>query len=216
MIDPWLKKYLTNEGLKKIEQSIISAEKKTSGEIVPMIVRRSSTIGHVPIMLFTIFLLLFYVSGVYDFSHDFFSESWLITLAWSVLSIFISLLLSKSPKIQRMFVNSIDRDSQSRSRALNEFYQAGLDKTEASTGILLFISLDDHEAVVLADKSISDQLPPETWKEVVQLLLKGAKHKDLAEGFCLAINKCAEILEKNFPILPDDVDELPNQLIIKE
>ncbi|MCJ8276142.1 MAG: hypothetical protein MJK18_04820, partial [Bdellovibrionales bacterium] len=57
----WLKGHLDEEGAKKIEQAIIDAEKKTSGEIVPMIVRSSSTIGHVPIIVFSILLLSYYV-----------------------------------------------------------------------------------------------------------------------------------------------------------
>lgn len=213
---PWLKNDLKDQDLKRIEEAISSAEKKTRGEIVPMIVRRSSTIGHIPIVLFTISLLLFYISGLYDYTHEHFEQSWIFTLSWSLLSLPLSILFSKSPRIQRAFVNSIDRDLQTQSRALNEFYQANLDKTEGSTGILLFISLDDHKAVVLADQNISKKLPQKTWDEVVQLLLNGAKKRDLASGFCDAIKLCGEILEKDFPILPDDINELPNHLIIKD
>ena len=43
MISPWLKKYLNEEGYKKIEAAIIEAEKTTRGEIVPIIVQSSST-----------------------------------------------------------------------------------------------------------------------------------------------------------------------------
>ncbi len=213
---PWLRKYLTDDGLQTIEEAIITAEKKTRGEIVPMIVRSSSTTGHVPIIIFTLLVLLYYVSGVYDWVHEVWELSWPWTLAWSVSSLVLSFLLAKIPRVQRMFVSAIDREIQARGRAMNEFYEANLHKTEGSTGILLFISLNDHEAVVLADKSISEKISPETWNQVMQLMLQGAKKKDLALGYQQAIEKCGEVLSEHFPILPDDVDELSNHLIIKE
>ncbi|MCJ8277254.1 MAG: TPM domain-containing protein, partial [Bdellovibrionales bacterium] len=154
--------------------------------------------------------------GIYDWSHENYESAWMISLAGSVLSLFLAVLLAKIPWVQRLFVSAVDRDIQARRRALNEFYEAGLHKTKDSTGILLFISMEDHEAVVLADKSISEKLPRETWNEVVELLLNGAKKKDLTSSFCEAINKCGDLLSPHFPIQPDDVDELKNHLVIRD
>jgi len=216
MIPNWLANYLDEEGAKQIEASVQQAEKKTRGEIVPMIVRRSATVGHIPIVIFSIGLLFYFISGVYDYSHENFEYSWAVTFAWAVVLVPISRLASRSPKVQRLFVNPMDRSGQAQMRAMNEFYYSGLNKTVGSTGILLFVSLEDHQAVVLADKNISEKLPAETWNTVVQTLLQGAKKKNLASGFSDSIDMCGEILKEHFPILPDDVDELPNHLVIKE
>ena len=111
----------------------------------------------------------------------------------------------------------MDRDTQARARAMNEFFSSGSSQNGWIPPEFYYLFLFmDHEAVVLADDSIAKKLPKETWNEVVNLLLKGARHKDLAEGFCLAIEKCGKYFIRNtFPIQPDDVDELPNKLIIK-
>jgi putative membrane protein len=101
-------------------------------------------------------------------------------------------------------------------RAELEFWKAGIQKTQGSTGILLFISVVERRAVVLADEAIAKILPPETWQTVIERLLEGARRKDLAEGFSKAIELCGELLAKNFPRASDDKDELANQLIIKE
>lgn len=212
----WLSQYLNQQGIESIEQSIIQIEKKTRGEVIPMVVRSSSTIGHIPMSMFTAGLLMYYLSGAYDYVHEAFDKPWIITAIWTLLLLPLSFYAARLSWVQRLFISSADRESQTYQRALNEFYLSGLHKTEGSTGVLLFISLNDHKAVVLADESIAKKLPPETWNEVVQQLLKGAKEKNLADGFCSAIEKCGDLLEAHFPILPNDVDELLNHLVIKE
>ena len=213
---PWLKSYLTPGDLDKIEQTVAQAEKTTSGEIVPIIVRRSSTVGHVPLILFVIGLLLYYVLGISEWHIEYLENGWWILILWVILLFPLTRLLASIPAVQYMMVNRLDRQSQANMRAETEFYEAGLNKTDGSTGILLFISLMEHHAVVLADKGISQKLPQESWTEVVNLMLQGAKSKDLGGGLCQAIEKCGSILSEYFPIEPDDQNELPNKLILKE
>ncbi len=45
----WARRALGNDGADRIEAAIAEAESHTSGEIVPILVRRSSTVGHVPL-----------------------------------------------------------------------------------------------------------------------------------------------------------------------
>lgn len=70
--------------------------------------------------------------------------------------------------------------------------------------------------MVLADKKIAEKLPRETWQGVCDLMIAGIKKKDLAGGLINALNKSGELLQPLFPIKPDDINELPNELIIKE
>ena len=48
----WAHRILGNDGAERIEAAIAEAESRTSGEIVPILVRRSSTVGHVPLVCF--------------------------------------------------------------------------------------------------------------------------------------------------------------------
>lgn len=213
---PWLKKYLSQSDLKEIEEAVKRAEKTTSGEIVPMIVKSSSTVGHVPLLVFTILLLSFYLLGIYDFTHEHYEKPWFLTFCWSIASLVLSVWLSRKPLVQRFFINSRDRESQTITRAMNEFYHAKMDETKESTGILLFMSLDDHKAVVLADKKISDVLGKDTWTDLVSILVQGAKKKKIKQGFIEAIDLCGSILKPHFPIKEGDKNELSNHLVIKE
>lgn len=212
----WLKKYLDLTGIDKIEKAVAEAERQTSGEIVPMVVYRSSTVGHIPLMIYSLGLLVYYFLGISDYLYEFFGSTWWSIVVWAIALFPVTLFLTKLTVVQRAFVNSLDRELQSRQRALNEFYKAGLNKTDGSTGILLFVSVVDHQAVVLADEAIASQLDPSIWSEVVDLLVRGIRSNKMEEGFCEAIKKCSEILKGPFPIQPDDVNELPNKLVIKD
>jgi putative membrane protein len=139
---------------------------------------------------------------------------------WVVLDLVLLLALAciagRIQAVQRWLTTAGDRALQAGMRAEVEFYEHGLQHTAGGTGILLFVSLMERRAVVLADKSISDLLPAETWNEVIELLLSGLRKGDLAAGFVKAIERCGEILARHFPRQGSDNDELRNALVIKE
>ena len=79
-------------------------------------------------------------------------------------------------------------------------------------GILILVSLLEHRVQVLADSGINARVAPGTWDKIVQIVLDGIRGKDLCRGLCEAIEQCGEILSKEFPVQPDDINELPNRL----
>ena len=215
-IPPWIKGWLDEERIGTIRQAVAAAEKKTRGEIRPMIVRASTQTGHMPLLV----TLILAVAGLLildGLNHTLAGG----TPAWSPLAILAlawlaGRLLAGLGPVQRLLMHPRLRAHQVGMRAELEFFEAGLDKTEGDTGILLFVSLAEHQAVVLADKGIAGRLPPDTWDGVVQLLLQGIRRGDMAAGFISAIDECGRILAEHFPIAPGDVNELPDTLIIKE
>lgn len=216
MIPIWVSKYLIAENIPAIESAIKSAELKTDCEIVPMIVKRSSTVGHTFIITFFLLILTFYISGLENYLVHEWTNAWSFEIAWVVLSFIAASWLSKMAWLQRLTTSDSDLESQSMSRATNEFYNHKLDATRNSNAVLLFVSIHDHKAVVLVDKNISAPFPANTWEEVINILLVGAKNRDLGSAYVKAIQKCSEILADKFPIKPNDFNEISNKLIIKE
>lgn len=216
-LESWAKKYLKSEDIARIETCVAEAERVTSGEIVPVIVRRSSSIGHVAPMLLMMFLLLFFVMiEIVELESPGFGHSWWNLVGGLFVSILGTRLLASSHRVQYFFINKIDGEWQAKQRAKIEFYEARLEQTRRRTGILLFVSLMERQAVVLADRGIAGKLPESTWDEIVLFLVKGAKSRDLGTGMCQAIQRCQVILSEHFPILDGDKDELANRPIIKE
>lgn len=97
--------------------------------------------------------------------------------------------------------------------ALAQFEALGLAHTRDRTGILLYASLAEHRAEVLADEGIYAKAPREVWDEVVGLLIAGLKADDPASGFVNAVERTGQILSACLPPREDDTNELPDGLI---
>lgn len=216
-IPDWARAQLGADGVARVEDSIAEAESRTSGEIVPMLVRRSSTVGHVPMLTFTLLLLCVWLGDV-----AFWFDTWLggphwlsLGLAWLLAGV-LAVGLSRVDAVQRALTARPDQIQQVEMRAEVEFFEHGIGQTEGSTGILLFVSLMEHRAVVLADRAIAEELDADVWQEVVDLMIQGVRSKDLAEGMSAAIHRCGDLLSPRFPIAPADANELRDHLVIKE
>ena len=209
----WIRHVLTEDGRDRVRASVRTAEKRTRGQIVPLVVRRSAGIGHVPLFLTTVLLgLSFPASRHLQAWGD--HRPWLPILL--VLSLFLGQFLAKLSWIQRFLTPNADRHRAAWLRAEMAFYRHGLDRTKGSTGVLLFMSIEDRQAIVLADKAIASKVPVEVWDEVCAMLTRGARQGDIANGYQAAIQRCAAALEKYFPVKGKHPNELPDKLVIEE
>lgn len=208
----WIKNYLSKKDFDKIEAAVKQAELLTSGEIVPMLVKSSSTVGHVPIILFLLSLLLIGVCKPY--LEFYFSAYW--ALAGLVCAVLFIKILSSFNCVLRFFTPKQDQTKQVLLRAQLELQTSNVKNTKDSTGVLIFVSLLEKQVCVLADKAVSKHFKDKDWQDVVNLILKGLKNKNMAQGFEDGILKCGNLLQKEFPIQKNDINELENCLIIKE
>ena len=215
-IPKWARGYLRPERVQLVNDAIRAAESKTSGEIVPMIVRRSSTIGHVPVILASLLVALFIIVDGPGWQYEMIGEHWAWYLVDTALLLLLSGQLAKIPLLQRLLTTSDDQALQVDMRAQIEFYRSNIHATADATGVLLLVSLMEHRAVVLADSAIDAVVPDETWNEVVDLAIDGIKKGHVGVGLVAAIERCGDILATEFPIGEDDVNELKDTLIIRE
>jgi putative membrane protein len=215
-IPNWLKAYLKPEEASNIIEAIRKAESTTSGELVPMIVRRSSTIGHVPVILLTLLVAMFFILDGPAYQAEVLGDSWIWYLVDIAFLMVATAAAARLPWIQRLLTTRADQALQVDSRSVIEFYESNINRTKDATGILIFISLMECRAVVLADKAINDKVSKDTWRDVCDQLIAGIKKKNLSQAICEAVLKCSEIMTPQFPIQPDDENELKDQLIIKE
>ena len=215
-IPKWARAYLRPERVQLVEDAIRAAEAKTSGEIVPMIGRRSSTIGHVPVILACLMVTVFLIADGPGWQYELIGEHWAWYLVDTVLLLLLSGQLARIPLLQRLLTTSGDQAMQVDMRAQLEFYQSNIHATASATGVLLLVSLMEHRAVVLADAAIDSKVPDETWDEVIGMTIDGIKKGHGGLGLAAAIESCGDILATEFPIGADDVNELRDTLIIRE
>jgi len=208
----------TEDDLRKIHDAVQAAERRTRGEIVPMVARSSARysdaryLSGLSFALLTLTVLLTWELGwgqhVWHLHHP----------GWIVLGVVLAFALGYGagslPPVIRFFTSNERMAFKVRRRAELAFYEHGLHKTREGTGILIMASLLERRVQVLADKAINDRVPLGTWDTLVNDLVQGIKDGWPTEAFCKAIAKCGDLLAEHFPARPgDNPDELADDLI---
>jgi len=101
-----------------------------------------------------------------------------------------------------------------RRRGLLLFRLATENRTRAKTGVLLYLSLAEHRAEIIADAAINAKVTPETWGEAMAALIEAVKDGRPGDGMVASIGKIGQVLAEHFPRSPDDTNELPDRLIL--
>lgn len=206
-------KYFTADEQKRISQAVAAAEKRTSGEIVPMIVATCRPYAEIELGGLAVGLAIGTLAAL--FLHD----PWgpiQAQLSWPIAGGVLGFILCCVHAIKRRLIPKKHIDEAVHLRSLAAFTSHGLHYTKAHTGILIFASLFEHRVEVLADRGINEKVQAGTWDEVVQILTAGLKSGNGCEAFCKAIERCGEILAAHFPRAADDKDELADKLITEK
>jgi putative membrane protein len=216
-------KLLTREELDRLANTIAEAEKKTSGEIKLMIVKRSSKLPDVFKVLMLFFATMLMILCWYERENWFLYSGFFYTRYLSyigivvlVVSAALAWIFARFEFVQRLVTRPSVLAQWVWLRAELEFHREGLGKTIDRTGILILLSVFERRAVVLADKGINEKLDKNVWQEVIDSVVDGVKKGQLADNLELAIKQCGNLLAKHFPIKPDDTNELSNTVIVKE
>lgn len=97
--------------------------------------------------------------------------------------------------------------------ALTQFKARGLEKTVGRTGVLIYIDEPEHIAEVVADTAIYAKVKPDHWGTTITALIDGIKAGRPGDGVVAAVALAGDVLAEHFPVLPNDVNELPDRLI---
>jgi putative membrane protein len=108
-------------------------------------------------------------------------------------------LLALWGPVERLLVGRRGTDQAVRARALRAFHEHGLQHTEEGTGVLVFASLFERQAVVLGDRGIHAKMGDAEWDRAVAALVAGLGAGDPTRGFVEAIALVGARLAEHFP-----------------
>ena len=199
----------TQEEESRISDAIVRAEKATSGEIVAVIANESDSYLYAPFLWAALIALLVPWPLIY---FTWWPVQWIYLIQ---LLTFLALLVGLLPLPVRMKL--VPRSAQrlrAHRRAVEQFLVQNLHTTSGRTGVLIFVSVAEHYAEVLADTGIDAKVPAGTWQAIVNDLTDKIGAGRAADGFVAAITAAGEHLAQHFPPGLEDPNELPNHLIV--
>ncbi len=209
-------KLFSESDLARIKEAVKQAEGNTSGEIVPYVVEMSDAYE---IAEWRAGVLCGMIAlGGFALVRRF-TEAWLpfdfVEMSLVVMSAVATgaLLTHFIPILQRFFAGKQLTDMRVRQRATQAFVAEEVFATANRTGILIFLSLLEHKVLVMGDSGINSRVQQADWDGVVQLIVKGVKDGNAADGLVTAIKECGRLLaQRGVQRSADDKDELSDNL----
>jgi putative membrane protein len=100
-----------------------------------------------------------------------------------------------------------------RKRAVDLFKVGAQGRTIASTGILIYLSMRERRAEIVADEAIASKVAPEIWGDAMLALIGHVREGRPGQGMAEAVTQVGAVLAQHFPKGDDVVNELPDRLI---
>jgi putative membrane protein len=194
---------------KRISAAIAMAEKSTSGEIVAVVAAQSDSYAYAPFLWAALFALL--VPWPFIF-FTWWPIQWIYLLQLVVFAALATLLTIGGWR-HRLVPRSVKRHH-AHGRAVEQFLVQNLHTTQGRTGVLIFVSVAERYAEILADKGIHAKVPAGTWQSIIDDLTHAIGQGNTADGFVKAIEQTGSILAAHFPPGTHDPNALPNHLIV--
>jgi putative membrane protein len=123
-------------------------------------------------------------------------------------------LLASWRPVRLALVPSSVKQQRAHARAVDQFVAQNLYTIASHTGVLIFVSVEERYAEIIADRHIHARVPQQRWDAIVSTLTGEIGAGRPADGFVAAIDEVGAILAAEYPPGSSNPDELPNHLIV--
>ncbi|RJF93408.1 TPM domain-containing protein [Sphingomonas cavernae] len=127
----------------------------------------------------------------------FFAARWILT--WTPLRLALTPRATKARRVRR--------------RAIQYFKVGAESRTMKKTGVLIYLSMREHMAEIVADEAVHRAVAPEAWGDAMVALIDHVREGRPGEGMAAAVGRVGVILAEHFPKDHEDPNELPDRLI---
>ncbi len=200
---------ITAQDHARISAAIRAVEARTSGELVCVLARASSEYAAAPLLWASLTalltpwpLILFTALPV----RSLFAAQIVIFIAALVLFSSRRLRIALTPRAtRRAFAHRV---------ASEQFLTRGVSHTRGRTGVLIFVSLAERYARIIADEGVAAKVDQKEWQGAIDALTARMGEGQVAEGFLAAIEACGEVLARHAPPGAEPREELPDRLYL--
>ncbi len=213
---------------KIVTDAVAAAERQTSGEIVTIVTDLSDHYRDIGIAWATAvaFLVLAFMAMLPALYLDIlsrFTGGWeheysageylaLVFMVMALKWIAVWLLMKWMPLRMALTPKHL-KQKRVRARAISMFKVGTESKTVGRTGVLLYLSMKEHRAEIVADEAIAKKVDPAVWGDAMIALLDHVKAGRTGEGMAEAVRQMGIVLAEHFPRGSENPNELPDRLI---
>ena len=218
---------LTEADHQLVSDAVAAAESRTDGEIVTVVARQSDAYHDVALHWAVLAMLL--ALALLAAFPRWAERAWTLVDPWATrtpiggLFLVALVLLTLTFLIVRVALASMPvrlaltpkrtEARRVRRRALELFRAAAERRTAARTGVLLYLSLAERRAEIVADEAIHSRVAPEQWGEAMAALIERTRAGHPGEGIAAAVERVGAVLAEHFPRSDGEVNELPDRLV---
>lgn len=220
--------HLTPEEHAEVSAAVAEAERQTAGEIVTVVAERSDGYSDVAFAwaalaaftalavfaLFPQFVLgkLEWLAG--GWNHEWTDRELLgIATALAILKFLGVWLIQLWQPLKFFLIPPPIKTARALGRAIDLFKVGAERRTHGRTGVLIYLSLREHRAEIVADEAIAGKVAPEVWGEAMADMLVEIKQGRIGAGMAAGVRDVGAVLAEHFPRTEDDCNELPDRLI---
>lgn len=207
----------------RVRQAVVDAETRTSAEIVPVVASSSGRYDRGEdicglwlglLAMLAVWALL--PRGVGD-SGAWGPAPWTEagSLAAAVVVGFLAgaVLATRIGALKRLFTSRGEMREEVDSRARSVFFDSRVHHTEGSSGLLVYVSLLERMAAVIADQAVLDAVGQESLDELCRELTGKLATGGLVDALCATITSAGDKLAPVLPRAEGDVNELADALV---
>lgn len=220
--------YMDDAGRKLVSEAVTEAEGATSGEIVTVLAEASD--GYTDVALLWAAGAAFTAMSVFAAFPQPFLDTWdrwfagwghewtsgelaSLVIALGMIKFLGVMLVQQWQPLKWALIPGPVKALRVRDQAVRQFKVGAERRTTGRTGVLIYLSMREHRAEIVADESIAAMVPAEVWGEAMGDMLAHIRHGRLAAGLAVGIRDVGHVLAEHFPRGADDVNELPDRLI---
>ncbi len=205
---------MSAEDHRRVASAVRAAEDRTSAEIYCVIARASDS--YFPHAAFAVSLATLIAGVVVAFllHLSWFDVTSLRFAAAEALAGGLAVaLVAWRPALRLPFVPKAVRYRRAHDNAMRQFLARNVHRTRARTGALLFVSIAERYATVIADAGIAAHVDQAEWNAIVAGLTEAAAVGRHADGFEAAVRSAGRLLAEHFPKRADDSNELDDHVV---
>lgn len=115
----------------------------------------------------------------------------------------------------RVVVERKSKGESAIARAEALFDELSMRNTDERNGVLIYLAFKPHYVAVVGDEGIHQKVSDAFWQTVYEAMRADCQDGQYTRAICQGIEQVGRQLAIHFPCKADDVDELPNQVVIK-